>query len=216
MQADLHARIMRSLGICFIVAVLADFTVDGKTVFGGLAALIAIPLLIQLTAAAPATLARWWLGWTIPAAVIVLALRVAPWVVELDPYGSRQLGQMAAGLGAAAYARGMAVWFTQARWELAADRFTLAARALAAAFGAWSVVAVALVVVVEPSPASDAFDAGTFFGRDLPNEPAAIALGIAVFVGVAVSLWTLRKANRFATKALGAVAQAVPDARAVT
>ena len=216
MQAALHARIMRSLGICFIVAVLADLTIDGKTVFGALAALIGIPLLIQLTAAAPATLARWWLGWTIPAAVAVLALRALPWVVDVDPYGCRQLGQMAAGLGAAAYARGMAVWFTQAGWELAAQRFTLAARALAAAFGVWSVVAVGLLVAVEPSPTSDAFDAGTFFGRDLPNEPAAIALGIALFVGVAVSLWMLHRANRFATKALEGVAAAVPEAPVVT
>ncbi len=203
------AKLLRSLGICYVVAVAADLTIDGRTVFGGLATLIGIPLLVRLAAAGPGDLTRWWLGLATAAAPVVLVCHVLPWVTQIDPVGTRQIGQLVATVGAAAYARGMWVWFASSGQHDVGVRYRQASTWLAGVAALWAVAMAALLVAVEPVAGDDA-DPARYFDREVPL--AWVIPALALILALVAGWWNLSRANRAARRQLEALDRALPGA----
>lgn len=204
---------MWSVGWCYLLFWFPLITVNGRAPVAIGAALVGIPLLVGLAAAAPVRQARWWLSWTPVAAASVALIEGGGWLAGLPGGDLRALSTIVALLGGGAYAYGMAHWLGAARWSPVTEWFHDAGRAL---FGAGLATAVVLVVVVTfGAPAPTVKDRVSFgmsldgtFGRALDTNasPAMLVVGFLVPIAIAVAMvfafYRLHQANAGAGKAL--------------
>lgn len=204
---------MWSVGWLYLLFWVPLITVNGRAPVAIGAALVGIPLLVGLAAAAPVRQARWWLSWTPVAAAIVALVEGGGWLAGLPAGDLRALSSVVALFGGGAYAYGMVHWLGAARWSPVTEWFHDAGRAL---FGVGLATAVTLTVVVAfGAPAPTVSDRVSFgmsldgtFGRVLDTDasPALLVVGslvpIAIAVAMAFAFYRLHQANAGASKAL--------------
>ena len=202
-RADLLGKTMWGLGICFIVGTFADITVDQRPLFGVVAGLISIGLLVGVVALSPVPAARAWLAMAIVAAVVWETCAVLPWLTRLDAAGLRSSSEGVALVGAGFYSLAMAAWF-RGEWPVAARRFLVAARASLAVGSVALLVMIGLMITTDPRhvPVGDGASSGTLFGRPWPGGPVAGLIGALFGVAAIGSLVLLHRANGFTSKSL--------------
>ena len=194
---------MRGLGICFIVGTFADITVDQRPLFGVLAGLIAIGLLVGVVALSPVPAARAWLAMAIVAGVVWETCAVLPWLTRLDATGLRSSSQAVALVGAGFYSFAMAAWFRD-EWPLAARRFLAAARASLAVGSVALLGIIGLVIATDPRhvPIGDGPAPRLLFDRPAPGGPVGGFIGALVILGAIGCFVLLHRANGFTSKSL--------------
>jgi hypothetical protein len=206
-KADVLDRLLGAVGACAIVALGVDITIDGKPLFGVVAAIVGVGLLVQVVVVAPTVAARAWLAWTVPAAALVAGLGIAVWAAELPGSGYRAVAAILGTAGGSAFVRGMEQWFREAGWDQVADRYRRAAVPLIATSVLLAVIVVAALTTSEPLPVGDR-SGGGFFGRTIDGPVAWAALPVLFFA--ALGWWRASAANRFARRALRRADAAVP------
>jgi hypothetical protein len=211
-KADVLDRLLGAVGTCAIVALGVDLTVDGKPVFGLIACLVGVGLLVELVVVAPSVAARARLVWTVPVAVLAAVFGVVVWVMDLTGSDYRTVTATLGTAGGVAFVLGMERWFRDAGWNEVADRYRRAATPLLTTAVVTVIAVGAALMTSEPlAPAADPGEG--FFGRSTDSVPVWAVVPILLLT--VLSWWRTSVANRFARRALQRAEMAVPGSHLV-